>query len=166
MSQLKSMSSNTLIQKTPVTTIRRQMEQIRAGLSFRAVQNLQKALDLPMERIASVLGMSRATLHRRKLQGKIDREESEKLVRYRSLLKKAEEVFGDAENAREWLTHPQRGLGNAVPLEFAKSELGAREVENLLGRIEYGVYSWGRRLAHRHSQTWCDGVFGGRRTGV
>ena len=135
------MSSATLIQKTPVTTIRRQIEQIRAGLSFRAVQNLQKALDLPMERIASVLGMSRATLHRRKLQGKIDREASEKLVRYQSLLKKAEEVFGDAENAREWLTHPQRGLGNAVPLEFAKSELGAGEVENLLGRIEYGVYS-------------------------
>jgi len=135
------MSSATLTQKTPVSAIRRQIEQIRAGLSFRAVQNLQKALDLPMEKIASVLGMSRATLHRRKLQGKIDREESEKLVRYRSLLKKAEEVFGDAENAREWLTHPQRGLGNAVPLEFAKSELGAREVENLLGRIEYGVYS-------------------------
>jgi len=135
------MSSATLIQKTPVMAIRRQIEQIRAGLSFRAVQNLQKALDLPMERIASVLGMSRATLHRRKLQGKIDREASEKLVRYQSLLKKAEEVFGDAENAREWLTHPQRGLGNAVPLEFAKSELGAGEVENLLGRIEYGVYS-------------------------
>jgi putative toxin-antitoxin system antitoxin component (TIGR02293 family) len=135
------MSSATLIHKTPVTTIRRQIEQIRAGLSFRAVRNLQKALDLPMERIASVLGMSRATLHRRKLQGTIDREESEKLVRYQNLLKKAEEVFGDAENAREWLTHPQRGLGNAVPLEFAKSEVGAREVENLLGRIEYGVYS-------------------------
>jgi putative toxin-antitoxin system antitoxin component (TIGR02293 family) len=135
------MSSATLIHKTPVTAIRRQIEQIGTGLSFRAVQNLQKALDLPMETIASVLGMSRATLHRRKLQGKIDREESEKLVRYQSLLKKAEEVFGDAENAREWLTHRQRGLGNAVPLEFAKSELGAREVENLLGRIEYGVYS-------------------------
>ena len=135
------MSSATLNQKTPVTAIRRQIEQIRAGLSFRAVQNLQEALDLPMERIASVLGMSRATLHRRKLQGKIDREESEKLVRYQNLLKKAEEVFGDAENAREWLRHRQRGLGNAVPLEFAKSEIGAREVENLLGRIEYGVYS-------------------------
>ena len=135
------MSSATLIQKTPVTSIRRQIDQIRAGLSFRAVQNLQKALDLPMERIASVLGMSRATLHRRKIQGKIDREASEKLVRYQSLLKKAEEVFGDTENAREWLIHPQRGLGNAVPLEFAKSEIGAREVENLLGRIEYGVYS-------------------------
>src|SRR5438093_12801376 len=128
------MSSATLIQKTPVATVRRQIEQIRAGLSFRAVQNLQKALDLPMERIASVLGMSRATLHRRKIQGKIDKEESEKLVRYQRLLKKAEDVFGDAPSARQWLMQKQTGLGGAVPLEFAKSEIGAREVENLLGR--------------------------------
>jgi uncharacterized protein (DUF2384 family) len=39
------------------------------------------------------------------------------------------------------LTHKQVGLNNAVPLEFAKTEIGAGEVENLLGRIEYGVYS-------------------------
>ncbi|HWX15027.1 MAG TPA: antitoxin Xre/MbcA/ParS toxin-binding domain-containing protein [Chthoniobacterales bacterium] len=124
-----------------ITTIHQQIVQIHAGLSFRAVQNLQKALDVPMEKVASVLGMSRATLHRRKIQGKIDKEESEKLVRYQRLLKKAEGVFGDAKAAREWLTNNQAGLGNAVPLEFAKTEIGAREVENLLGRIEYGVYS-------------------------
>ena len=124
-----------------ITTIHQQIVQIHAGLSFRAVQNLQKALDVPMEKLASVLGMSRATLHRRKIQGKIDKEESEKLVRYQRLLKKAEDVFGDAKAAREWLTIKQAGLGNAVPLEFAKTEIGAREVENLLGRIEYGVYS-------------------------
>ena len=47
----------------------------------------------------------------------------------------------DAASARDWLTHKQTGLGNTVPLEFAKTEIGAREVENLLGRIEYGVYS-------------------------
>lgn len=124
-----------------LATIHQQIARIQAGLSFRAVQNLQKALNLPLEEIATVLGMSRATLHRRKIEGKIDREESEKLLRYQRLLKKAEEVFGDAINAREWLTHKQTGLGNALPLDFAKTEIGAREVENLLGRIEYGVYS-------------------------
>ena len=131
----------TLKRTHPIATVHRQIERIHAGLSFRAVQNLQKALDVPMEKLASVLGMSRATLHRRKIQGKIDKEESEKLVRYQRLLKKAEGVFGDAKAAREWLTNKQVGLGNAVPLEFAKTEIGAREVENLLGRIEYGVYS-------------------------
>lgn len=122
-------------------SIHQQIGRIQAGLSFRAVQNLQKALNVPLGTVASVLGMSRATLHRRKLKGKIDEEESEKLVRYQRLLKQAEDVFGDGKSARDWLTHKQAGLGNAVPLLFARTEIGAREVENLLGRIEYGVHS-------------------------
>lgn len=135
------MTTAALRRTQAIATVHQQIGRIHAGLSFRAVQNLQKALDLPMEKLASVLGMSRATLHRRKTQGKIDKEESEKLVRYQRLLEKAGDVFGDKKSAREWLTHEQAGLGNAVPLEFAKTEIGAREVENLLGRIEYGVYS-------------------------
>jgi putative toxin-antitoxin system antitoxin component (TIGR02293 family) len=54
---------------------------------------------------------------------------------------KAVEVLESVEGARRWLNAPQVGLGGAVPLEYAESELGAREVEDLLGRIEYGVYS-------------------------
>ena len=135
------MATATLKRRQPIASIHEQIGRIHAGLSFRAVQNLQKALDVPMDKLASVLGMSRATLHRRKIQGKIDKDESEKLVRYQRLLKKAEDVFGGGDSAREWLTSPQTGLGNAVPLDFAKTEIGAREVENLLGRIEYGVYS-------------------------
>ena len=129
------------LRKTGIGTVQQQIGRIHAGLSFTAVRNLQDALDLPLEKIAAFLGMSRATLHRRKAQGKIARNESEKLVRYQQLVKKAEEVFGTADAAREWLTHPQPGLGSVKPVEFAKTEIGAREVENLLGRIEYGVYS-------------------------
>ncbi len=76
-----------------MTAIHAQIGRIEAGLSFRAVQSLQKALAIPMETLASVLGMSRATLHRRKNEGKIDKGESERLVRYQRLLKKAENVF-------------------------------------------------------------------------
>ena len=129
------------VRKSAALSVQQQIGQIQAGLSFRAVRSLQNALDLPLEKIAAFLGMSRATLHRRKAQGKIARSESERLVRYQKLLKKAEEVFGDASSAREWLIQPQVGLGNARPVEFARTEIGAREVENLLGRIEHGVYS-------------------------
>jgi putative toxin-antitoxin system antitoxin component (TIGR02293 family) len=135
------MAITALRQNRAAAGVHAQIGRIEAGLSFRAVQSLQKALAIPMETLASVLGMSRATLHRRKNEGKIDKGESERLVRYQRLLKKAEDVFGSGESAREWLTHKQVGLGRAVPLEFAKTEIGAREVENLLGRIEYGVYS-------------------------
>src|SRR5438477_2990727 len=130
------------LRKSPgIASVQEQIGRIQAGLSFRAVRNLQTALGLPLEKIAAFLGMSRATLHRRRAQGKIARNESEKLVRYQRLVKKAEDVFGHPAAAREWLTHPQPGLGNAKPVEFARTEIGAREVENLLGRIEYGVYS-------------------------
>ncbi len=135
------MTTAALKRQQAFATVHQQIGRIQAGLSFRAVQNLQKALDIPLETVASVLGMSRATLHRRKRQGKIDEDESEKLVRYQRLLKKAEDVFGDGKSAREWLRHKQAGLGKAVPLDFARTEIGAREVENLLGRLEYGVYS-------------------------
>jgi putative toxin-antitoxin system antitoxin component (TIGR02293 family) len=135
------MASTTIIHKSPIASVHREIGRIRAGLSFRTVQNLQRAMDLPMNKIALVLGMSRATLHRRKREGKIDGEESERLVRYQRLLEKAGEVFGDRQDAREWLTYPQPGLGGAIPIEFARTEMGAREVENLLGRLEYGVYS-------------------------
>jgi len=131
--------ATTLLRKTP--DLRQEIERIRAGLSFRAAQQLQKALGVSLEQLAAVLGMSRATLHRRKTQGRLAEPESERLVRYQQLLKKAVDVFGNETKAREWLTHPQPGLAQAVPIEFAHTEIGAREVENLLGRIEYGVYS-------------------------
>jgi putative toxin-antitoxin system antitoxin component (TIGR02293 family) len=124
-----------------IASVHQQISRIHAGLSFRAVENLQKGLAIPMDKVAAVLGISRATLHRRKLQGRLHEPESEKLVRYQRLFKAASDVFGDREDARRWLKHPQPALGNIAPIEFAKTELGAREVENLLGRIEYGVYS-------------------------
>ena len=57
------------------------------------------------------------------------------------LMRQAVKVFGDKAEARDWLNTPQFGLGGAVPLDYAETEIVAREVENLLGRIEYGVYS-------------------------
>ena len=135
------MTTAALRKPSGIASVQEQISRIQAGLSFRAVRNLQTALGLPLEKIAAFLGMSRATLHRRKAAGKIARGESEKLVRYQQLVKKAEDVFGDAAAAREWLTQRQAALGNARPVEFARTEIGAREVENLLGRIEYGVYS-------------------------
>src|SRR5437762_6039640 len=117
------MTTTTLKRSQAFATVHQQIGRIQAGLSFRAVQNLQKALDIPLETVASVLGMSRATLHRRKLQGKIDEDESEKLVRYQRLLKKAEDVFGDGKSAREWLRYKRVALGITVLRDFASTEV-------------------------------------------
>ena len=66
--------------------------------------------------------------------------ESDRLGRLARLFGRAHDLFeGDADAAREWLTTPQRALGNIVPLELGKTDIGATEVEILIGRLEYGI---------------------------
>jgi putative toxin-antitoxin system antitoxin component (TIGR02293 family) len=117
------------------------IEVLETGLPVHELDELRGQLDVPMEKLAPMLSMSKATLHRRKASGRLDVTESDRVVRYARLLGKATSVMESIENARRWLASPQVGLGGAVPLEYAQTEFGAREVENLLGRIEYGVYS-------------------------
>jgi putative toxin-antitoxin system antitoxin component (TIGR02293 family) len=117
------------------------IQRIQKGLRFTELKTLQETLDLPFEKLAAKLCISRSTLQRRKTAGRLSPDESDKVVRFSRLLRHATTVFGDVEKARTWLKHPQVGLGGAVPLDYASTETGAREVENLLGRIEYSIYT-------------------------
>jgi putative toxin-antitoxin system antitoxin component (TIGR02293 family) len=117
------------------------VEMLRVGLPVGELDDLQASLDVPMEELAPMLGISKATFHRRKSAGRLDQSESDRVLRFARLMGKAIEVMESEENARRWLTSPQFGLGGAVPLEYAETEVGAREVEDLLGRIENTVYS-------------------------
>jgi putative toxin-antitoxin system antitoxin component (TIGR02293 family) len=130
--------------KTPKMTATHPTELVRRiqkGLPYSELKALRKQLDLPLDDLASKLSISRATLHRRKGGGRLSTEESDKVVRFSRLLEHAANVFGNVEKGRAWLKFPQYGLGGAVPLDYAKTEIGAREVDDLLGRIDYDVYS-------------------------
>jgi putative toxin-antitoxin system antitoxin component (TIGR02293 family) len=123
--------------KHPHELIRR----IQKGLPFSDLKVLQDSIDMPFEQLAAKLAISRSTLQRRKVAGRLSPEESDKVLRFSRLLRQAADLFGDIDKGRAWLKHPQYGLGGAVPLDYAETEIGAREVENLLGRMKYGVYS-------------------------
>ncbi len=115
---------------------------VQAGLPFRELEDLQSCLDMPSEKLAPMLGISKATFHRRKgAAGRLPPAVSDRVVRYARLLGQASRVFDNLEAAKRWLHAPQVGLGGAVPLSYASTEIGAREVENLLGRIENGVFT-------------------------
>lgn len=113
---------------------------LRAGLDFRDLEDLRDLIDLPMDRLVAHLGIPRATLHRRRLAGRLDPAESDRVLRYARLVALAVATLESLEAARAWLGSPQIGLGGLSPLTYAETEVGAREVEALLGRIEYGVY--------------------------
>ena len=119
-----------------------QVEATEAGLPESELTVLQHSLDVSSERLLPLVGLSKATFHRRKTTGaNLTPLVSDRVVRFALLLSKAIKVLGSKDDANKWLNSPQLGLAGAVPLDYAKSEVGAREVENLLGRIEYGVYT-------------------------
>jgi len=80
------------------------------------------------------------TLARRKAAGRLDPHESERVVRLAEVAAWAGEIFGE-EGARQWLEEPNRALGGATPMTMLDTDVGADAVRDVLGRIEYGVFS-------------------------
>ncbi len=117
------------------------VEKLKRGLPMIEFDTLCKLLGLTGEGLADHLSISRSTLLRRRKAGHLDMLESDRLLRYARLFGRAAEVLGSEEAARGWLRTPARALAYATPLTFSETEVGAREVEHLLGRIEHGVFS-------------------------
>jgi putative toxin-antitoxin system antitoxin component (TIGR02293 family) len=113
---------------------------VREGLSYEAFERLRRVLDLPASRAAEILQIPSRTLGRRKHAKRFGPEESDRLIRLSRLVGLALQLFeGDLHEMRSWLTTPHASLAGEAPLEFATTEIGAREVENLMGRLEHGI---------------------------
>ncbi|MEX2528589.1 MAG: antitoxin Xre-like helix-turn-helix domain-containing protein [Gemmatimonadota bacterium] len=113
---------------------------VRQGLSYEAFERLRRVLDLPASRAAQLLQIPTRTLARRKEARKFEPEESDRLIRLSRLVGLALQLFeGDLDEMRSWLTTTHTALAHHTPLEFATTEIGSREVENLMGRLEHGI---------------------------
>ena len=115
---------------------------VEKGFSWKTFERFVKNIDLPTERVADFLGIPRRTLARRKNEGRLKSDESEKLLRLARVFGSALDLYdGDRESAVLWLTDINIALGGVAPLDFARTQIGAEEVENLVGRIEHGLFS-------------------------
>lgn len=113
---------------------------IREGLPVDCARQVQASLALPDQSFADFLAMGTRTLLRMR-QGKkrLSMAAGDRLFRLARIVSLAREVLEDQEAARDWLSSPQVGLGGQKPLDLMLTEAGCREVEELLGRMEYGV---------------------------
>lgn len=115
---------------------------ITSGLRWSAVDSFLQESGFTQQQLALYLGVPLRTLARRKEAGGLDENESERLLRLSEIFDAALDLFGgDNADAREWLLSPVRGLNNARPIDYARTDYGAREVRNLIGRLEHGVFS-------------------------
>lgn len=114
---------------------------LEVGIETTVFEEGAVALGLTEGQLADLLRITPSTLARRKRAGRLTFDESERLYRIVRLAQRAAEVLGGVDAARVWLQAPKLGLGGATPLTHARTEPGARDVEDLLGRIEYGIPS-------------------------
>ena len=75
------------------------------------------------------------------MRARLTPTESDVVVRTARIMARATAVLGDKKKAVHWLNSPNKALGGKVPISLLDTVAGEHEVEALLDRIEYGVYS-------------------------
>jgi putative toxin-antitoxin system antitoxin component (TIGR02293 family) len=114
---------------------------VRKGVPWRNFVMFTKRLSLTKEAAASALHIPMRTLARRRKEKRLDAFESERFLRLVRTAAKAEEVLGSLDKAKRWLSISNRALGGEVPISLLDTDIGAQAVDDVLGRIEHGVYS-------------------------
>jgi putative toxin-antitoxin system antitoxin component (TIGR02293 family) len=116
---------------------------IREGFPYKVGNHVRGLLNLSLPLFAGLIEVSERTLARirKSPNRRFSTIASDRLYRLARIFSIACEVLEDEERAKEWIRRPQFGLGENTPLDLLHTEAGAKEVEDLLWRIEYGVIS-------------------------
>ena len=138
---MKNVVSGYILQDKPALTPIEMIPHVREGLPLTEFDTLREMLGLPERELARRVGVSVPTLYRRRqAKARLDWRASDHLMRFARLFGLAVQFFeGDEAAARRWFQRPAPALGGLTPLDAAETEVGARAVEQLLGRLEHGV---------------------------
>lgn len=120
---------------------RRMRDAVRAGLPYAALEAFLVALQISRDQLTSLLGVAPRTLARRKDARRLSPGESDRLYRVAHTVRLATEVLGSLERARSWLSRSNRAMGGVTPISLLDTEIGQRQVEEVLERINHGIYS-------------------------
>jgi putative toxin-antitoxin system antitoxin component (TIGR02293 family) len=125
----------------PLRSLQDLESSIREGLPYASLEAATARCRLDAREVTAVLHLSPRTQARRKAERRLSPDESDRLVRMVRLFTQARAVLDDEDHAVTWLRTPNRALGGRVPLALLDTDLGTRQVEQVLGRIEHGVFS-------------------------
>lgn len=117
-------------------------EAIASGLPFTTLARFLKSFNGSGDAVLNSLAISPKVLARRKASGRLTMAESGRVYRITRLVELATKLFeGDSAAAVDWLNSPAWSFSGETPLYRARTEAGAYQVEQLIGRIEHGVFS-------------------------
>jgi putative toxin-antitoxin system antitoxin component (TIGR02293 family) len=127
--------------KIRVRTVEDLVDATRAGLAYAAFEAVRIRFEIETPLMTRLLDLPARTLARRKHEKRFHIDESDRLVRIARIGALAEETLGSTRKAASWLRTPNRALAGEAPVSRLDTDVGAREVEDLLSRIAYGVHS-------------------------
>lgn len=113
--------------------------EVEQGMPYARFRRLAARLEISEERLRQVVGISAATLHRRKQSGRFTPHESDRLYRLERLLDTADQVLEDPEESKIFMKSGNLALEGAVPLDYARTAPGMEAVERLLYQLDHGV---------------------------
>ncbi len=116
-------------------------EPVRAGIHFAALESFQQRYQMTQAQMQYLIDISERTLARRKSEQILNKSESDRLYRLARVAAMAEEIFGSPAAASAWFKEKIPALGGVAPWSILDTDEGAQRVTELLGRIDYGVYS-------------------------
>lgn len=117
-------------------------QRVEEGLPVLDVVEFGRESGFTIDELARLIHIPPRTYARRvAAKARLNVPEGERAVRLMRIYDHAKQIFVTHEHTRAWLNTALRALGGKTPLAFAQSEPGAREVENLIGRIEHGIPS-------------------------
>lgn len=114
---------------------------LEGGFPARSVDAVIEAGVLSREETEDLVIPRRTLSHRKQREQHLTLEESDRLARIVRVSASAAETFGDEDNARGWLRDPNGALGGATPLSLLRTGEGAVLVEQILGRIDHGIFT-------------------------
>ncbi|MGH7411696.1 MAG: type II RES/Xre toxin-antitoxin system antitoxin [Candidatus Methylomirabilis sp.] len=127
--------------KRRISSLTELRDRVRAGLPYASLEAVIGKFGFARQEAARAISLPQRTIARRKKERKLQADESDRLLRLALVGAQAADALGSDEKAATWLRRPNRALGGHTPLDLLDSEIGARQVEQVLGRIEHGVYS-------------------------
>src|SRR5947209_1418058 len=114
---------------------------IRKGFPHSVIDEIMRGANLTLTELAAALDLSARSLQRHRREGRLASYESDRIYRLARIVALAKQYLGDPEIAVRWLKRPNRALAGKIPIELIDTEIGARSVERVLGRIAYGGVS-------------------------
>lgn len=114
---------------------------VEEGLPVLDLVEFGRSSGFTTEELAKLVHIPPRTYARRvAAKARLDIPEGERAVRIMRLYDLAKQIFVTHEATRRWMNSPLPALGGRTPLDMARTEPGARQVENVIGAVEHGIF--------------------------